>query len=296
MTRPLPTEDPAKFARGLIHRIYRHLIEQGYVRPGAVVLDPFGGVALGALDALTYGLRWIGCELEPRFVTLGQQNLELWRQRYGFTGGTIVQGDSRNLRSVLAGAQAQCVVGSPPFMDQQPSHASAEWHTARAIIGDSNSLGRMQSYGTSPGQLGAMPPGQVGCVVGSPPYAESCVQLGQIDWSKTHHGSREAAYGRGSAAGVEATPGYGTTPGQLGAMPPGALVSSPLRGGWRGPRHAQRYRLVQGAGGRQGGNPGPPGQWRGVWHGTGATGTDAARARLFRLRPSVGSVHDGQRD
>jgi len=34
------------------------------------VLDPFGGVGLGACDALQQGLRWLGVELEPRFVAL----------------------------------------------------------------------------------------------------------------------------------------------------------------------------------------------------------------------------------
>ena len=152
---------PAKVARGLSHRIYRHLLSSGYVRPGMVVLDPFAGIGGFCLDAMTYGLGWLGIELEPRFVELGNQNLELWRQRYGFTTGTIVQGDSRRLREVLAGAQVQAVVGSPPFLDQQPSHADAAWHRGRAKIGEHNSMGRMLNYGTSPGQLGAMPPGAV---------------------------------------------------------------------------------------------------------------------------------------
>lgn len=108
---------PAKYSRGLIHRIYRHLLEQGYGRPGQTICDPFAGVGLGALDAMTYGLSWIGCELEPRFHALAEQNLELWRRRYGFTGGTVVQGDSRVLRQVLAGVQAGCVLGSPPYAD-----------------------------------------------------------------------------------------------------------------------------------------------------------------------------------
>ena len=158
---------PAKFARGLIHRIYRHLLEQGYVRQGTVVLDPFGGVALGALDALTYGLRYVGVELEPRFVALGQQNLDLWRQRYGFTGGTIVQGDSRRLREVLAGAQVQAVVRSPPYENSlQPVNPDISEKLACAKQkgltasksgwggnwGSSGMSGDI--YGTSPAQLG----------------------------------------------------------------------------------------------------------------------------------------------
>ena len=57
---PASFAHPAKYARGLIHRLDRHLFEHGYVREGDTVLDPFGGVALGALDAMTYGLRYAG--------------------------------------------------------------------------------------------------------------------------------------------------------------------------------------------------------------------------------------------
>ena len=72
LTRPLPIEDPAKFARGLIHRIYRHLLEQGYVRQGDVALDPLGGVALGALDAMTYGLQLSGHRVGAKICRIGQ--------------------------------------------------------------------------------------------------------------------------------------------------------------------------------------------------------------------------------
>ena len=165
---------PAKVARGLSHRIYRHLLDSGYVRPGMVVLDPFAGIGGFCLDAMTYGLRYVGVELEPRFCALGQQNLALWRQRYGFTGGTIVQGDSRQLRQVLQGVQAGCCIGSPPFAGCLSGIAHPEKLNGMALnLDGSNRLSRsahIDSYGATPGQLGAMPPGQVECVVGSPPW------------------------------------------------------------------------------------------------------------------------------
>ena len=61
---------PAKFSRGLIERIYTHLLNQGYLRPGDTVLDPFGGVALGAWPAQRRGIHWCGVELESHFVNL----------------------------------------------------------------------------------------------------------------------------------------------------------------------------------------------------------------------------------
>lgn len=226
---------PAKFSRGLIHRIYRHLLEQGYVRPGQTVLDPFGGVALGALDAMTYGLSWVGIELEPRFVALGQQNLALWRRQYGFTSGILLQGDSRQARAVLAGVEAAAVVGSPPFCqsDNRGDRASFDRLQA-AVVRDGNGHGGKlgpsigQGYGTTPGQLGALPPGDLAAIVGSPPYAGAGEGLGThngIDYSKAKTGGKACTPAR-KASGE----GYGQSEGQLGALPPGdlaAVVGSP---------------------------------------------------------------------
>jgi len=47
---------PAKFSSRLIRRIYEHITEEGWVKPGDMVVDPFAGVALGALDAMRLGL------------------------------------------------------------------------------------------------------------------------------------------------------------------------------------------------------------------------------------------------
>src|SRR3990167_6961511 len=61
---------PAKFANGLIRHIYDHALEQGWIAAGSQVLDPFGGVGLGALYALANGVNWIGVELEKHFVDM----------------------------------------------------------------------------------------------------------------------------------------------------------------------------------------------------------------------------------
>jgi hypothetical protein len=83
---------PAKFSRGLIRRIYEHAIEEKWIAAGGRVLDPFGGVALGAADALRHGLHWTGIELELHFCDLGGgfdcagfSKLD-WRRFYGRAG------------------------------------------------------------------------------------------------------------------------------------------------------------------------------------------------------------------
>jgi len=66
---------PAKFSSKLIRKIYSHMQEEGWVTEGDNVLDPFGGVALGALEAMRLGLNWYGVELEEKFHQKGKQGM-----------------------------------------------------------------------------------------------------------------------------------------------------------------------------------------------------------------------------
>mgnify|MGYP006304962845 CR=1 FL=1 len=54
---------PAKYARNLIRWIYDHLIEEDWLHAGDTVVDPFGGVGLGAMDAMRLGVNWIGVDV-----------------------------------------------------------------------------------------------------------------------------------------------------------------------------------------------------------------------------------------
>lgn len=216
---------PAKYGRGLIRAIYQHLLGRGYIAPGDRIVDPFGGVALGAIDAMRYGLHWHGVELEPRFVALAEKNIELWNARYrphfpAWGTAQIHQGDSRQLAAVLQAAGA--VVSSPPYatngMHDNPSSRDSEYFGGRTL---SHGL---SGYGTTPGQLGAMPEGQPPtAVVSSPPYADAIDGTGEgpgARFDAVHHAPDNAR--KQSSAN-----GYGTTPGNLGAMPAGAVVGSP---------------------------------------------------------------------
>src|SRR5204862_2241906 len=92
----------------------------------------------------------------------------------------IQQGDSRALASGLA--QADACVSSPPFAGVLPCRDTNEnmqaLHDAMRRDGKAHggkvgtSLG--QDYGSSPGQLGNLPPGTLpaALAVSSPPYAE----------------------------------------------------------------------------------------------------------------------------
>lgn len=109
---------PAKFSRALIRRIYRHAIEEGWLKEGDTVVDPFGGVALGAFDALQNGINWVGCELEPRFVEIGNRNIDRWNHSFKnrlrkWADARLIQGDSRQLCEVIQ--SARCCISSPPY-------------------------------------------------------------------------------------------------------------------------------------------------------------------------------------
>jgi len=117
---------PAKFSRNLIKRIYTHAVDNEWIKKGAIILDPFGGIALGGYDAIGMGLNWIGVELEEKFVKLGEQNIELWNSQFfcyfndpSRVIGTarIVQGDSRHLRDVIS--EASLIVSSPPYAEDR---------------------------------------------------------------------------------------------------------------------------------------------------------------------------------
>ena len=204
---------PAKFSRALIHRIYAHAFEQGWLKAGDSVADPFGGVALGALEAMRRGLHWRGCELELRFVELGQQNIDLWHERYsrqmpGWGSAVLVQGDSRELANVFA--EAGVVVSSPPYATKQMGGGGDTTKTA----GGYRVLDAMKAnYGHTPGQLGNMPEGDYDDVVSSPPFRGW--HKGTVDRSSMIP-PEEQRLGKGAFTSAIISDGYGHTPGQLG--------------------------------------------------------------------------------
>lgn len=221
---------PAKVSFNLAERIYRHMLAEGWLTPGDAVLDPFGGIGGFAFHAALYGMHWTGVELEQRFVDLGNQNLELWRNRYaphfpGYGTARLLQGDSRRLVEVVTGAAG--VVSSPPYaatVNQSDGANDADARLTRKADagvdvtqavnrgGPNSVLNKPQAYGTTPGQLGAMPAG----VVSSPPYASALsAQTDGIDWTKGKDG-RDFSVEPGQEIRLHMGKHYGTTPGQLG--------------------------------------------------------------------------------
>lgn len=226
---------PAKVAFGLAAKIYQHMLEQGYIKPGDHIVDPFGGIAGFAFHAMRYGLHWHAMELEPRFVDLGQQNIELWNGRYrewfaDWGTAVLVQGDSRNLTAMLG--EAGGVVSSPPYIDAvntkgngiDLSKAKNE-NDRRDRSRDHSNVAIDMKYGRYPGQLGSMPAGSFDSALSSPPYANT-IESGEGPGARHDYVFHSADNATKNSSAAE----YGRTPGQLGGMD-GSLSSPPYQTG-----------------------------------------------------------------
>jgi len=326
---------PAKFSRSLINQIYLYLFEKGYIKKGDTILDPFGGVSLGSLDAANYGLQWVGIELEGFFRILGHKNILFWiqegwcicgehgaaflaatrasvsqsatqdtkpdqapastlpsmfskeddtppeptpepitpdesapqedspslinrllldnlqarqtaRSEQTLSGSSLcticgkikvllpvlLQGDSRNLRVILGQDQAHAVLGSPPFASSLQQTGGSQGKGTYAGTDLSISLNRVKTdytdYGTSPGQLGAMPAGDASAIISSPPYAAS-LHTNESREADIARMERKGTPQTGGATGRSHIPsgsgnqGYVASEGQLAALPEGTL-------------------------------------------------------------------------
>lgn len=209
---------PAKFSSKLIRRIYDHMLEENWVQAGDAVVDPFGGVALGALEAMRHGLNWTGIELEERFYKIGNNNINKWMSEYRTMlkgSATLLNGDSRFMLKLIAGQTS--VVSSPPYAE---SIKTSERGSGIAKSGGKGRTAGRESiatgYGEAPGQLGAMKANEVSyqVAVSSPPFLQADGGMGK----PTQDGPISAALYARHAAGNKSAHAYGRTEGQLSSM------------------------------------------------------------------------------
>lgn len=133
----------------------------------------------------------------------------------------MLQGDSRKLRQVLLGRQAECVLSSPPYNLPMSQDHNGKRGGLRGVT--PSEQGAFVKYGNTAGQLEGMPMGDIAAVISSPPF------LATEGGCKPRMGGTidEAMMKRHNATANER---YGDTEGQLGNMPQGsvaAVVSSP---------------------------------------------------------------------
>jgi DNA modification methylase len=184
---------PAKFAPGLIRRIFAHGIERGWWNKGDLVADPFGGIAGGGIMAGYCGLNWIGIELEDRFHKLGNANLAMHRPKWLALGEAncvkLIQGDSRRFAELVG--QAAGVVTSPPYADSVDGRGDGiDWKKATEPTGGTRTAGRgaiADGYGAAPGQIGTLKSGDLSAVVTSPPFGIDQPCASQTRAKKDYH-------------------------------------------------------------------------------------------------------------
>lgn len=97
---------PAKMARGLLGKILDTCLERGFLTPGSLVADPFGGVGTTGLLAAYRGLRAVSVELEKKFHTLSNKNYLQHAEKEWCTCGDEGNAYLRELRRVISEAES----------------------------------------------------------------------------------------------------------------------------------------------------------------------------------------------
>ena len=227
---PQAMSHPAKFSRKLISRMYAHALEEQWLTPGDLVLDPLCGVALGGTAAVHAGMRWLGVELEPSWAELGRACLEKHRKTWEWMGRSmpeIIQGDARFLLDLLASRGPMAgVVSSPPYVGggHHPDQTGS-WGGLQAEKAIGLGTEEAASYGQTHGQIGRMPEGEISAVITSPPY--------NLPFSQDHPGTHGGKRGRDRDTEPGRFVRYGDTTGQIEGLPSGdvnAIITSPPYG------------------------------------------------------------------
>jgi hypothetical protein len=121
-------------------------------------------------------------------------------------------------------AVVDCTISSPPyngpFAQEHPGRAGGK----RGV--EPSEPGAFVRYGNTPGQLEGLPEGDIAACLSSPPYAQSVnADSHGIDWTKAGPGTGNRKRGDGTQheATLRAQLSYGSSPANLGSLPPGSL-------------------------------------------------------------------------
>lgn len=110
---PDSTAHPAK----MLPAIARHAITH-YTQPGDLVLDPMCGIGTTLVEAIHTGRHALGVEYEPHWAHIARDNIALAHAAGIDHRGEVIQGDARQLSSLLPSTylgQAALAVTSPPY-------------------------------------------------------------------------------------------------------------------------------------------------------------------------------------
>lgn len=250
LLHPDAVSHPAKLAKSLAFKIVTHLIEEGWLKRGDTVLDPFNGVGTIGLPLAQEGIFYIGSELEPKFVDLTEKNFVVWRELVGqylpwYAPPRVIQGDSRKLIETFGRVDSS--ISSPPYATAS-GHPSIGSVNKDAWGNDGTDIvarrGLTGAYGEMEGQLGVMPNGDFTASISSPPYAKTTVKLSdpeekmqKINDARLARGDISGGVGRSGGLGKSLNAeGYGDDPLNLANISEGdfeQVISSPPYAGTR---------------------------------------------------------------
>jgi modification methylase len=122
-----------------------------YTAPGDLVADPMCGIGTTLSEAVYLGRDALGVEFEGRWARIAAANID-WARRHGAAGhAEVIQGDARQLRSLIPPAMAgtaALILTSPPYGPSIHGQVKAE---ARSGGGGVTKFDN--TYGTDPANL-----------------------------------------------------------------------------------------------------------------------------------------------
>jgi modification methylase len=122
-----------------------------YTAPGDLVADPMCGIGTTLAEAVYLGRDALGVEFEDRWARIAAANIAHAR-RHGATGhAEVIQGDARQLRSLLPPASARraaLILTSPPYGPSIHGQVKAEARSGGGGIAKWDN-----TYGTDPANL-----------------------------------------------------------------------------------------------------------------------------------------------
>ncbi len=212
---------PAKMARGQLFRLVRWLFETGRVKKGDTLIDPFGGVSTTAIAGASAGLKVVTCELEEKFYRLGAgydcpgMTKKEWVRYYGRWSRVkkfcehCQKGPKVETRGVIPEVHPHRFVGNVDLHRRVWDAAGDPQPTC--LLGDSRRLAEVAG------------PVLAQCVLSSPPFVGVTQGTDTAFFEKM-----EAEQNPGPRKIGRKTPpqDYGSTPGNLGNLPPGDALAS----------------------------------------------------------------------
>jgi DNA modification methylase len=125
-----------------------------YTKKGDVVLDPFMGSGSALVVARDKGRKAIGCDINPRFVSLAKKRLSQQKLvQSEIEQAEVHCADSRNLLSYLKPASVDFVITSPPYWNIHTRKRTADYKESRPYSDLDKDIGNIEDFSSFMNEL-----------------------------------------------------------------------------------------------------------------------------------------------